>query len=106
MRLEDLTEEELRVIHDPEDRFFISLIKGCSQEELREFDKYKPINLHHYAEIQKPWIEEDRYLLGIKINHEPTEMEFCDDYVRTTHNAERFRAYYVLKYHHMVERIK
>ena len=105
MNLEQkLNEEELALIHDSKDIVYLELIKGCSYDELKEFDKYGPINLSQYNKKQIEWYETDKYLLGKNLNHDPTTSEALTDYCDTTHNALRYRALYVLKYPHMVER--
>lgn len=102
MKLEKLTENENRLIHNPKDKIYIRIIKGCSIEELKEFDKCKPINLNHYNSKQLDWIKTDKYFLREKLHHEPSELELITD-LQKSHLMNRYKAFYVLKYPHMVD---
>jgi hypothetical protein len=66
---------------------------------------YAMKNLNHYLTLQSKWMEEERYLLGTVINHNPSEIELLDAW-ETHYNAERFRAFYVLRYPENVEKIR
>lgn len=105
MSLERLTEQELNAIHNPADIFYLEIVKDYDKQgRLSDFDVYTPTNLKHYAEKQKEWLEDDRWYLGKKLDHNPTEAEFMEDYCEKTHNAQRFRLFYELKYPTMIKR--
>lgn len=99
-----LTEDEKGMIHDSKDLVYAELIKAMSLDELKWFDSYKPKNQLQYNLKQREWILTDKYYLTQKLGHEPTEAELMHDYCEVTHNALRYKALYVLKYPHMVER--
>jgi hypothetical protein len=54
-------------------------------------------NLRHYVNVQYTWMEEAKYFAGLNLNHSPTQIEFIEHW-NLHRNAERFRAYYVIKY--------
>ena len=104
MKPEPLTLEEMAVIHDPKDMIYFEIIKGCSYDELKGFDVYVASNMKHYIQTQLPWLAEDKYLLGMQLQHQPSGVEFAE-YLEQTHECIRFKAFYVLKYPHMVVRV-
>lgn len=79
------------------DSEIISEIDSLSYDKLLEYSHFYPQDLRHYLIKQREWLQDEKYYLGIKLNHNPTEIEFEKD-LQETKNAERFRAFYCLKY--------
>lgn len=104
LKPQQLTLEERAVIHNVSDFPLFNIIKGMSLEELRSFDAFKPVDLKHYVECQKPWLNEEKYLIGRRLGHNRKvgEDELLKDFEHY-HNGERFRVWYVLKHPGKVE---
>lgn len=86
--VDNYTEEELLILQ----------VDSFTMNELEYYSKtYIVTDLGHYMGLQIHWLEEEKYYLGIKLNHNPTNEEVIDAWVRH-HNSERFRAFYVLRY--------
>jgi len=79
------------------DNEIIFFLDSLSLTEIKEYTKYTPIDIKHYAEIQKHWIEVEIYYLAQKLGREPSDEELIGDF-EETHNPERYRAFYVLKF--------
>ena len=76
----------------------IEYIDSIPSETLRGYsDTYTINDLTHYMTIQIHWMEEEKYLLGTKIHRNPNTIELIDEW-DMHHNAERFRAFYILTY--------
>lgn len=95
--IEKLTEEEQRIIDCEREINYLAIIKSLSEEELKLFDKFIPKDLRHYNGLQRIWLETERYLIGSKLNHNPTDLELIED-SKINHNAERFKVWYVFHY--------
>ena len=91
-----ITEEE-NLISDKSDIPILNDIKNMSKEEMESYSKYRIVDFKHYMKIQKVWLETEKWLLGIKVNHAPSESEFVEDPYLVS-NATRYRVFYVLKY--------
>ncbi len=91
-----LSREE-RAILDSESETLLEIIKGMGIEELTSFDHFEALDRRHYDAKQIEWLRKERYLVGAREHHEPSEMELIDDVMRH-HNGERFRAYYVMRF--------
>ena len=99
-----LTNDELALlVNHPEDKGLISRIKSMSKEQLALFESFRPTSLKHYNSLQVDWIETSRWLLGLKLGKKPSDVECMRDYL--TQNHYRFRAFYVLKFPDLVERM-
>ena len=92
-----LTPEEENLISDKSDIPILNDIKNMSKEEMESYSKYRIVDFKHYMKIQKVWLETEKWLLGIKVNHAPSESEFVEDPYLVS-NATRYRVFYVLKY--------
>lgn len=79
------------------DSEIISEIDSLSYDKLLEYSNFYPQDLRHYIIIQKKWMQDEVYYLGIKLGHNPSSSEFEKD-LQETKNAERFRAFYCLRY--------
>ena len=105
MRPIKLSLEERALITDTQDIVYLETVKGHENEgSLNAYDCYKPTDLKHYNHLQTYWLEKDRELLEDKVHHKVSELELLKDYTETTHNAQRYRIFYCLKYARMVKR--
>lgn len=104
MKIIRLNQEESEIVDNPADIPLLEILKGMSIEELKEFDAYRPTNMCHYTRKQNSWLEREKYLIQNREGHEDvvTSGELVEDMLKN-HNAEKFKAWYVLKYSHMVE---
>jgi len=75
----------------------IEEIDSISLDELYRYSNFYPQDLRHYISLQKLWLQDEIYYLGIKLNHNPTQEEFIKD-LEETKNCLRFRAFYCLKF--------
>ena len=99
-----LTNDELALlVNHPEDKGLINRIKLMSKDELALFESYRPKNLKHYNALQIDWIETSRWLFGLKLGRKPSELECMRDYLEQNHY--RFRAFYVMKFPELVEKM-
>ncbi len=105
MQPQELEDEELSILDDnDEDLVLLEIIKGMSVEELRSFDRYRPLCLKHYNKVQVKWLTTEELLIQGRDGHSEVveEAELLQD-MEDNHNPERFRTYYVLKYPAFVE---
>ena len=86
-----------------DDSEIIQTIDSLSYEQLLEYSVFYPQDLRHYLSIQRKWLQDELYYLGLKLNHNPTPKEFDLDLIETK-NTERFRAFYCLKYPDKVQK--
>ena len=101
-----LSEDEMCLISNAEsgDHILLEVIKGMSLIEMKGFDVYKPKYMKHYTDIQMKWLGTEKHILESCTGRSGSGGEFIED-LRKHNNAERFRAFYVLKYPDMVIRI-
>lgn len=101
---EALSFEERSVIRTGrKDEAIIAVIKKIREydaERFREFDRFVPRReyRHNYILIQRQWLVTEYYFLG-----NPDNRTLLDD-LKRHYNAERFKAFYVIKYPERVER--
>lgn len=79
------------------DQDIFNYINFAEENILSSYEKYSPINLKHYLEIQIKWLERERNLLKTKLQHNPTEEEFIN-YIENSKHSTKFRIFYCLKY--------
>ena len=79
----------------------MELIDTFDSRQLEQYSNFHPIYLRHYAQIQKRWLEDSTYFLGIDLGHQPSPGEIADKILKTNH-SQRFRAYYALSFPHLV----
>lgn len=95
--LQTLTRQELDLITDLHDALILARIKRMSPQRLQRFDKFKPKNLRSYNILQLQWVNTEKWLVGTRLGHNPTEVEVVKDFAFNK-NGLRFKAFYVLKY--------
>lgn len=100
-----LTREERAIVDDSDDVHILEQIKGMSSQELKVFDSYGPVDFCHYVRLERKWLETAKYLIATRPGHssDVSDPELLED-VRENHLAERFRAWYVLKFPEKVTR--
>lgn len=86
------------IVNMDTDESILHKINALSVMELGEFDDFIPKNLKHYNRLQVIWMDECKYLLGIKIGHDPSFEEFHQEYFHDGNHHLRFRAFYFMKY--------
>ena len=101
-----LTREERAIVDDSDDVYILEQIKSMTPQELRVFDSYGPIDFSHYVGLEKEWLERAEYLIAHRLGHslEVSDSELLED-VKENHLAERFRAWYVLKFPERTTRV-
>ena len=80
-----------------EDRVVLARIDRLPDSELAVYDRWQPKSLKHYVSVQKPWLEDEIYFLGIRFRRTPTDTEIAETILAENH-SQRFRAYYALRY--------
>jgi hypothetical protein len=81
-------------------------VKSMTKEQIHALGRsFELKDNKHYYEMQVPWLEEQKYLLGTRLGHDPTQEEWCME-VLTSHVQPEFRAYYGLAYQDKVTWIK
>lgn len=110
MKPQRLTKQEeslLSTQDDLGDTVILEIIKGMSLEELCCFDVYKANSLKHYNTLQITWLNAEKHLISHRDGEykQITEGELLKD-LEEFKNPQRFRTFYVLKYPHMVTRVK
>jgi len=75
----------------------MAIVDQFTSLELQQYSAFYPKNLRHYAEIQKSWMQDSTYFLGIDLGHKPDPTELADKILNTNH-SQRFRAYYALRF--------
>ena len=105
MKVERLTENEIKIVDNPEDIIYLEIIKGMSPEEKSSFDCYRPKSIEHYNRKQREWVAREIYLIGHRPGHgeKVSSSELLED-IETYHNGLRFKVFYTLKYPGLVER--
>jgi len=105
MNPQPLNDAELMIVgENNDDIVLLEIIKGMNLEELRSFDVYTPLCQKHYLDKQSSWIRKEMQLLSTEKGRPISEDELIFDMYKNN-NPERFRAFYVLKYHEHVKRI-
>jgi hypothetical protein len=75
----------------------LKLIDDMSPANLFLVDVFMPIDGRHYAKQFRPWYDDERHLLGEKLNHQPDAGEMLSDFI-STHNPQRFRLWYLMNF--------
>lgn len=84
----------------------LKYIDSLEYDDLIYYTKcYVPTDLKHYMSIQIQWMKEAKYLLGLKINKNPDDIQLINEWNMYC-NSERFRAFYVLYYVDKVVRLE
>ena len=66
-------------------------------EKFQDVSEYPIEDNKHYLMVQQSWMQDCWYFLGLKLNRQPTDLEFIDSWME--HNcSQRFRVYYILQY--------
>lgn len=99
-----LPEEHKRILEDRADMPILSEVYAMTPEQLKHYDSYVPKSQEHFNALQRRWMKKEGYFLGEKLNHEPSSLELIED-KSNRHLSEIFRAFYVIKYPRMVEKI-
>jgi|SRR3989344_2726817 len=98
---------EKKVICDVVDLWRIALVDNVifpCQDQLYAVLHYLHENFNHYMERQRPWIEDERYYLGVNLRHPPDEHEKERSFFEHR-NGVRFRLFYALRWkNHVVVR--
>lgn len=81
----------------PSDQDLISKIDKMAFEDLSKFNSFTPKDINHYMEIQKEWLQNQIYFLGIELQQSPSQVQIANHILSSKH-TQRFRAFYVLKY--------
>ena len=90
--------QDIAAIHDPADYLTISLIQGMSFERLHTYEfHYTILDMKHYMQTQIPWLRDEKWYLGQKLNRAPKSEEFISEFQGLGLGA-KFRAYYILKF--------
>lgn len=93
----------IQVWASPEDSEIINKVDSMNNTTLNYYSEhFVVIDLKHYMKLQIKWMEEERYFLGTRVHHNPTDEELIEDWILHK-NPQRFRAFYVLKYPEKVE---
>jgi hypothetical protein len=79
------------------DKQILLIVDSLSENALKEYEIFYPQDLKHYLSIQKRWIQDEIYFLGIKLGKDPTSQEIIDNKERNKNNL-RFRAFYCMMY--------
>lgn len=91
---------------DSFDKEIIEHIDSLTECSLLYYTRcYSVKHFKHYMEIQRYWMEDCKYYAGLKLNRSPSQLEIVE-YWNYHNNAERFRAYYVLRYPENVEKLE
>lgn len=96
-----LTPAEASLVSDAKDLPYLEIIKGMNAAEFAAFSRYVLVDFRHYVQLQLEWLRTEKWLLGSKIQRDPSTHDLLED-VHLLPNSERFRVFYVLKYPHMV----
>lgn len=105
MKRTKLSEAELGILEDYSDVPILEMIKAMSLEEMRIYDCYRPMCMRDFVNLQMDWLEKEKYLVGTHKYHSPSDLELICD-IQRYNNGERFRVFYVLKYHYKVIKIE
>lgn len=79
----------------------MEIVDSFDSRQLLQYSSFHPINLRHYAETQKQWLQDSTYFLGIDLGHRPDPGELAEKILNTDH-SQRFRAYYALSFPNLV----
>ena len=93
-----LSGQDLAVVHSPEDYLVVALIHHMPSERLKKVeDMYLVLDFAHFMRQQRPWLNDERWFLGLNLHHEPTSLELVEDF-NGRELGSKFRVYYVLKH--------
>ena len=99
---DSLTPDEKKLISDHSDIPILSKIKKMDKKDLEKYNCYLIIDFKHFMKLQMEWLLTEKWLLGDRVKHDPSDEELMNDpYLHE--NAVRYRVFYVLKY---PERVK
>ena len=65
----------------------------------------RKIDFPRYMAIQKPWIDEDAYLLGTRPNRKPSDGEIARDFL-ANENGLRFKLFMIDMYPHLFKKVR
>ena len=87
------------------DVHLLEIVYGLPQEVVESIDAtYGPKDLRKYNVIQRKWLSEEQWLVGVKQGHIPSMEEQLVDMERER-LTQRFRVYYALTRPSEVKRI-
>jgi hypothetical protein len=92
-----LSYDELHILPDLHDALIIARLQRMTPDQLRRFDNYIPLQQKAYELTQLRWIQDEEYLLGLRLGRPPTHRELSLDFANRQ-TGLRFRGYYTLKY--------
>lgn len=108
-----LSEGELRAIDgtdsvEPADYFFIALARRMEKNKpsvARRLDaRYRPVDKKEYLQRQMVWMKREEQLLGERLHHAPSSLEFVSDFEHYQ-NGLTFKLYLLFKEPDKMERI-
>ena len=76
---------------------------ACPPARLVHFDQFVPLDRKEqrtYEQVQLQWIQDEEYLLGLRLGRKPAPKELVADFTARQNGPPFPRAYYTLKYPH------
>ncbi len=102
-----LTEEQIRLLPDIEDRVRYALAEDIAKNcpsELDVFAKYGTRNVPNYLKVCRLWLESECFLLEKRIHHRPSFLELIHDFEEKKLCQKR-RVFYLLTYPKEIEEL-
>ncbi|MSS74889.1 hypothetical protein EXS73_01605 [Candidatus Pacearchaeota archaeon] len=93
-----LTPDHRRIITSPHELWQIGLIANIPDFHQKRIGlAMTMLQFKHYNEFQLGWVHREKYFLGQRLGHEPTELELADDFMRTS-IPQQYRLAYLLQH--------
>lgn len=95
---EALTEAHRRIITSPHELWQIGLIMNVANfHQKRIGSGVTMLAFTHYNQFQITWVQREKFFLGQRLGHEPTESELAADFVKTA-VPQQYRLAYLLQF--------
>jgi hypothetical protein len=79
------------------ERDVLQIVNALEPSELSSYAPFLPHSLQHYAQVQRKWMQDCIYFLGIDLGRQPQPGEIADKILNSDH-SKRFRAFYALQF--------
>lgn len=104
-----LSSEKKAVISNFSDQIYVAALDNLLAKNSRKaelIDKtHIPKDMDHYLLVQRSWLNEEMYLLGVRLGRCPEPSDLSEDF-RKYRNGMRFKLFYFFKHPSKMKRLE
>ena len=75
----------------------IETLNSLSPDQIEQMSRLQPVDLHHYLKMQRKWLQDSQYYLGIDMGCPPSAAQIAEKILESEH-PKRFRCYYAIRF--------